>query len=64
MDLGETVPSVCSETVLTVCVDGSEVGNMRAEEVLYMQKEEDFEHSLCSGNTCTLSVQNVACTDI
>ena len=28
------------------CVDGSEVGNMRVEEVLYMQKEEDFEHSL------------------
>ena len=46
VDLGETVPSVCSETCLTVCADGSEVGNMRAEEVLYMQKEEDFEHSL------------------
>ena len=46
MDLGETVPSVCSETGLTVCVDGSEVSDMKAEEVLYMQKEEDFEHSL------------------
>ena len=46
VDLGETAPSVCSETGLTVCVDGSEVGNMRAEEVLYMQKEEDFKHSL------------------
>jgi hypothetical protein len=38
MDLGETVPSVCSETGLTVCVDGSEI---RAEEVLQMQEEED-----------------------
>ena len=37
---------MCSETGLTVCVDGSEVGNMRAEEVLHMQKEEDLEHSL------------------
>ena len=46
MDLGETVPSVCSETGLTVCVDGSEVGSMRVEEVLYRQKEENFEHSL------------------
>ena len=40
VDLGETVPSVCSETVLTVCVDGSEVGNMRPEEVLHMQEED------------------------
>jgi len=29
MDLGETVPSVCSETCLTLSADGSEVGNMR-----------------------------------
>ena len=41
MDLEETVPSVCSETGLTVCADGSEVGNMRAEEVLHTQEEED-----------------------
>ena len=41
VDLGETVPSVCSETGLTVCADGSEVGNMRAEEVLHTQEEED-----------------------
>jgi hypothetical protein len=41
MDLGETVPSVCSETGLTVTVDGSEVSNIRVEEVLHMQKEED-----------------------
>ena len=46
VDLGETVPSVCSETGLTVCVDGSEGSDMNVEEVLYMQKEEDFEHSL------------------
>ena len=32
VDLGETVPSVCSETGLTVCVDGSEVSDMRMEE--------------------------------
>ena len=41
MDLEETVPSVCSETGLTVCVDGSEVSGMRMEEVLHTQKEED-----------------------
>ena len=46
MDLGETVPSLCNETGLTVCVDGSEVGNMREEEALYIQKEENFEHFL------------------
>ena len=46
MDLEETAPSVCSETGLTVCVDGSEVSDMRAEVVLYTQKEEDFELSL------------------
>jgi hypothetical protein len=40
MDLGETVPSVCSETGLTVTADGSEVSNIRAEEVLHMQEEE------------------------
>ena len=40
MDLGETVPSVCSETGLTVSAAGSEVRDMRAEEVLHMQKEE------------------------
>ena len=41
VDLGETVPSVCSETCLTVCGDGSEVSDMRVEEVLHMQEEED-----------------------
>ena len=40
MDLGETVPSVCSETGLSVCADGSEVSDMRAEETLHMQEEE------------------------
>jgi len=40
MDFGETVPSVCSETRLTVSADGSEVRDMRAE-VLHMQEEED-----------------------
>jgi hypothetical protein len=39
MDLGETVPSVCSETGRTVTADGSEGSDMRVQEVLY--KEED-----------------------
>jgi hypothetical protein len=41
MDLGETVPSVCSETYLTVCGDGSEVSNMRAEGFSHTHEEED-----------------------
>jgi hypothetical protein len=41
MDLGQTVPSVCSETGLTVSADGSEGSDMRAEEVLHTQREED-----------------------
>ena len=41
MDLGETVPSVCSETYLAVSADGSEVRGMRVEEVLHTQEEED-----------------------
>ena len=39
--LMETVPSVCSETGLTVCVDGSEGSDMRVEEVLQIQEEGD-----------------------
>jgi len=41
MDLGETVPSVCSETHLTVSADGSEVSDIKVEEVLATQEEED-----------------------
>ena len=41
MDLGETVPSVCSETGLTVCADRSEGSDVRAEEALHTQKDED-----------------------
>jgi hypothetical protein len=41
MDLGETVPSVCSETGLTVSADGSEVSDIKVEEVLHTQEEED-----------------------
>jgi maleate cis-trans isomerase len=41
MDLGETVPSVCSETGLTLSANRSEVSDVRAEEVLHMQEEED-----------------------
>jgi hypothetical protein len=40
VDLGETVPSVCSEIRLTRSADGNEVSNMRVEEVLQMQKED------------------------
>jgi hypothetical protein len=38
MDLGETVPSVCNETGLTVSADGSEVSDMKVE-VLHTQEE-------------------------
>jgi hypothetical protein len=41
MNVGETVPSVCSETCITVSRYGSEVSHMRAEEVLHTQEEED-----------------------
>ena len=41
VDLEETVTSVCSETGLTVSADGSEVSNIRAEEVFQTQEEED-----------------------
>jgi len=41
MDLGETAPSVCSETGLTVSADGSEVIDIKGEEVLQAQDEED-----------------------
>jgi hypothetical protein len=41
MDLGETVPFVCSETCVTVCADRNEVSDMRVEEVLHTQEEEE-----------------------
>jgi len=41
MDLGVTVPSVCSETLLTLSADGSEVSDIRVDEVLRTQEEED-----------------------
>jgi hypothetical protein len=44
MDLGETVPSVCSETCLTVCSDGIEGSDVRVEEVLHTQEEEEEDH--------------------
>jgi len=40
MYLGETVPSVCSETHLTLSAGGSEVSDIRAEEVLQTQEED------------------------
>ena len=40
VDLGEIVPSVCSETCLTVCADGSEISKMRAVGVLQTQEED------------------------
>jgi hypothetical protein len=39
MDLGETVPSVCSETVLTDTAGRSEVCDVRAEESLRTQED-------------------------
>jgi hypothetical protein len=41
MDLKETVRLVCSETGLTHSVEGIEVWNMKVEEVLEKQMEED-----------------------
>jgi hypothetical protein len=41
MGSGETVPSVCGETRLTLSADGSEVSDVRVEEVLHTQEEED-----------------------
>jgi hypothetical protein len=41
MDLGQTVPSVCSATCLTVSAGGSEVSDIREEEVLHTQEEEE-----------------------
>ena len=41
MDLGETVPSVCSETCLTVSADGIDASDIRAEEVLHTPEEEE-----------------------
>jgi hypothetical protein len=41
MDLGETVPSVGSETCLTVSADRIEVCDVKVEEVLATQEEED-----------------------
>ena len=40
MDLGERVPSVCNETCVTLSPDGSEVSDVRAEEVLQTQEED------------------------
>jgi hypothetical protein len=39
--LGETVPSVCSETGLTVSAGGSEVSDISEEEFLHMQEQEE-----------------------
>ena len=41
MDLGQTVPSVCSETGLPVFADRSEGSDVKVEEVLQTQEEED-----------------------
>jgi len=41
MDLGETVTSVCSETCLTVSADGGEVCDIKVDEVLATQEEDD-----------------------
>jgi len=41
MDLGETVPSECSETGLTLSADGGEVCDIKVEEVLATEEEEE-----------------------
>jgi hypothetical protein len=41
MDVGETVPSVCSETHMSLSADGSVVSDISAEEIFHMQEEED-----------------------
>ena len=41
IDLGEIVQPVCSETRLTVSADGSEVCDIKVEEVLATQEEEE-----------------------
>jgi len=41
MHFGEIVPSVCSETSLTVSADGSEVSDVRGEEFFQTQEEEE-----------------------
>ena len=43
IDLGETVPSVCSETHLTRSADGSEVSNIRGEEDSQTEEEKEEE---------------------
>jgi hypothetical protein len=46
MDLGETVPSVFCETELSLSPDGSEVSDIRAEEVLQAQEEDRLAEAL------------------
>jgi len=41
MDLGETAAFVCFETHLTVSADGSEVSDIKGEEVLQAREEEE-----------------------
>ena len=41
LDLWETVPSMCSKTCLSVSADGIGGSDLRVEEVLHMQKDED-----------------------
>jgi hypothetical protein len=59
MDLGETVPSVCSETGLTVSAGGSEVSDIRAEEVIHTQEEEDRLSAALPAVTAADTVCNV-----
>jgi hypothetical protein len=50
MDLGEAVPSVCSETGLTVSAGGSDVGDMKVEEFLHIQEEDPLAVALPAVN--------------
>jgi hypothetical protein len=40
VDLGETVPSVCSDTRVTVSAGGNEISDIRVAEVLHTQEED------------------------
>ena len=63
MDLGETVPCVCSETCLTLSVDGSDVSDMRVKVILRTQEEEEEEDHLAVGLPA-VKAANMLCMNI
>ena len=61
MDLGETVPSVCIETGLAVSAGGSEVSDIRAEEVLHTQEEEEEEEDRLAAALPAVNAADTVC---